>query len=89
MCMLYHLSNAFSCSSNVTLPKIRKGLVRVTFPSHLQYINGSLSKSLISLKVYFRAVVDTLLVGVFFGELNNISPRGRDNFKTACLWQIH
>ena len=28
----------------------------MTFPSHLQYLNGSLSKSLRSLKVYFCAV---------------------------------
>ena len=28
----------------------------MTFPSHLQYLNGSLSKYLRSLKVYFRAV---------------------------------
>ena len=29
----------------IGLTKIRKGLVMVTFPSHLQYLNGSLSKS--------------------------------------------
>ena len=32
----------------------------MTFSSHLQYLNGSLFKSLRSLKVYFRAVIDTL-----------------------------
>ena len=54
---LQYLSKTFTCSSKVTLPNIRKGLVKVTFPSHLQYLNGSLSKSLRSLKVYFRAVI--------------------------------
>ena len=53
---LQYLSKTFTCSSKVTLPNISKGLVKVTFPSHLQYLNGSLSKSLRSLKVYFRAV---------------------------------
>ena len=53
---LQYLSKTFTHSSKVTLPNIRKGLVKVTFPSHLQYLNGSLSKSLRSLKVYFRAV---------------------------------
>ena len=33
----------------------QKGLLKVTFPSQLQYLNGSLSK-LSSLKVYFLAV---------------------------------
>ena len=53
---LQYLSKTFTRSSKVTLPNIRKGLVKVTFPSHLQYPNGSLSKSLRSLKVYFCAV---------------------------------
>ena len=53
---LQYLSKTFSRSSKVTLPNIRKGLVNVTIPSQLQYLNGSLSKSLKSLKVYFRAV---------------------------------
>ena len=53
---LQELYKTFTRSSKVTLPNIRKGLVKVTFPSHLQYLNGSLSKSLRSLKVYFRAV---------------------------------
>ena len=53
---LQYLSKTFTYLSKVTLPNIRKGLVKVTFPSHLQYLNGSLSKSLRSLKVYFRAV---------------------------------
>ena len=57
MSHLQYLSKTFTCSSKVTLPNIRKGLVKVTFPSHLQYLNGSLSKSLRSLKVYFRAVI--------------------------------
>ena len=56
MSPLQDLSKTFARSSKVTLPNIRKGLVKVTFPSHLQYLNGSLSKSLRSLKVYFRAV---------------------------------
>ena len=38
----------------VTLPNIRKSLVNVSFPSPLQYLNGSLSKYLSS--VYFHAV---------------------------------
>ena len=38
------------------MPKIRIGLVKVTFPSHLQHLNSSLSKSLNSLEVYFLAV---------------------------------
>ena len=54
---LQYLSKTFTHSSKVTLPNIRKGLVKVTFPSHLQYLNGSLPKSLRSLKVYFRAVM--------------------------------
>ena len=53
---LQYLSKTFNRSLKVTLPNIRKVLVKVTFPSHLQYHNGSLSKSLRSLKVYFRAV---------------------------------
>ena len=42
-----YLSNAFTSSSNVNFPNIRKGLVKMTFPSHFQDLNGSLSKSLI------------------------------------------
>ena len=53
---LQDLSKTFTHSSMVTFPNIRKGLVKVNFPSHLQYLYGSLSKSLRSLKVYFRAV---------------------------------
>ena len=33
-------------ASKVTLYKIRKGLVKVTFPSPFQYLNGSLSTPL-------------------------------------------
>ena len=33
-----HLSKAITCSSKVTLPNIRKGLVQVTLPSPLQYL---------------------------------------------------
>ena len=40
---LQYLSNAFICSSKVTLPNIRKGLVKV-FSSDFQYLTGSLSK---------------------------------------------
>ena len=47
---LQYLSKTFTRSSKVTSPNIRKGLVKVTFPSHFQYLNGSLSKSLRSLK---------------------------------------
>ena len=57
---LQYLSKTFTRSSKVTLPNIRKGLVKVTFQSHLQYLNGSLSKSLRSLKVYFCAVEVTV-----------------------------
>ena len=57
---LQDLSKTFTRSSKMTLPHIRNGLVKVTFPSHLQYLNGSLSKSLRSLKVYFRAVTACL-----------------------------
>ena len=68
-CMKYHLSNtiisdAFTSSSNVTLLNLRKGLVKMTFPSHLQYLNGSLSKLLRSLKVYFRTVRGIIFVCV-------------------------
>ena len=63
MSPLQYLSKTFTCSSKVTLTNIRKGLVKVTFASHLQYLNGSLSKSLRSLEVYFRAVSVCLCVG--------------------------
>ena len=53
---LQYLSKTFTYSSKVAMPNIRKGLVKVTFQSHLQYLNGSLSKALRSLKVYFRTV---------------------------------
>ena len=53
---LQYISKTFTRSSKVTLPNIMKGLVKVTFPSHLQYLNGFISKSLRSLKVYFRSV---------------------------------
>ena len=62
---LQYLSKTFTHSSKVTLPNIRKGFVKVTFPSHLQYLNGSLSKSLRSLKVYFRAVVYACMVSIY------------------------
>ena len=64
---LQYLSKTFTRSSKVTLPNIRKGLVKVTFPSHLQYLNGSLSKSLRSLKVNFRAV--GMLLGMFMHKV--------------------
>ena len=54
---LQYFSKTFTCSSKVTLPNIRKGLVKVTFPLPFQYLNGSLSKSLSTLKVYFHAVI--------------------------------
>ena len=50
-----YLSNAFTYSSKVTLPG--KCLVKVTFPSHLQYLNGALSKGLSPVKIVFRAVL--------------------------------
>ena len=49
---LQYLPKTFTCSSNVTLPNIRKGLVKVTFPLPLEYLNSSLFKTL---NVYFRA----------------------------------
>ena len=52
--LFQYLSSAFT--PNITLPNIRKGLVMMTFPSHSQYLNGSFSKGLRSLKVYLRAV---------------------------------
>ena len=64
---LQYLSKTFTRSSKVTFPNIRKGLVKVTFPSHLQYLNGSLSKSLRSLKVYFRAVIYACTCKHLFG----------------------
>ena len=51
MSLLQYLSKTFTCSSKVTVPFYRRGLVNVTFPSPLQYINDSLSKPLISAKV--------------------------------------
>ena len=56
---LQYLSRTFTCLSKVTLPKIREGFVKVTFPLPFQYLNGSLSKSVSTLKVYFRAVIVT------------------------------
>ena len=66
---LQYLSKTFTRSSKVTLPNIRKGLVKVTFPSHLQYLNGSISKSLRSLKVYFRAVPLTVVANLTSAEV--------------------
>ena len=66
--MMYHFYNIFpihfTCSSEVTLPHIRKGLVNVTFPSPFQYFNGSLSKTLKFLKVYFRAVYYSFVISI-------------------------
>ena len=56
------LSNAVTHSSKVTLRNIMKGPVKVTFPTHLQYLIGSVSKSLSSLKVYCRPVLGFLSV---------------------------
>ena len=65
--MKYHLFNTFprhliTCSSTDTFPNIRKGLVKVTFPLPLKDLNGSLSRS--SLKVYFRTVMETIIIPV-------------------------
>ena len=57
MSHLQYLSKTCTCSSKVTLPNIMKGFVKVTFPSPLQNLEGPLSKSLRSLKIYFRAVL--------------------------------
>ena len=59
MSHLQYLSKTCTSSSKVTLLNIRKGFVKVTFPSPLQYLNGSLSKSLRSFKIYFRTVKST------------------------------
>ena len=50
---LQYLSKIFTCSSKVTVPHTRKGLVKVTFPSPLQYLNGSISETLGSLSFIF------------------------------------
>ena len=51
---LQYLSKTLTCSPKVTLSNIRKGLVNVYIPLPIQYLNGSLSKPLRTLKVYFR-----------------------------------
>ena len=56
MCLIYHISKIFSLASNITLSNSRKGLVKVTFPSPLQYLNDFLSKYFSSLKFEFSAV---------------------------------
>ena len=60
MFIIHHLYNTFPTHlpvhSKVTLPNIRKGLVKVTFSSPSQCLNGSLSKSLRYIKVYFHTV---------------------------------
>ena len=67
-----YLSNTFTLSSNVTLPNIREGLVKMTFPSYLQYLNGSLSNSLRSLTFIFVQCVDYATANEVKNELVEI-----------------
>ena len=55
---LQYLSRIFTSASKITLPNIRKVFIKATFLSPFQYLDGSrsLSKSLSTLKFYFRAV---------------------------------
>ena len=48
MCTIYHLPIPFQC-----IYMFIKDLVKVTFPSLSQYLNGSLCKDVSSLMVYF------------------------------------
>ena len=50
---LQYLSETFTCSSKVTLPNIRKCIVKVTFPSPSQCLDDSLSESLRSFEGLF------------------------------------
>ena len=77
MCTKYHLSNIFTCSSNVIMPNIRKCLVKMTFRSHLQNLNGSLSKSLSSLKVYFHTAIAMDKPIVLVGAMHILEARGK------------
>ena len=82
MSPLQYLSKTFT--SKVTLPNIRKGLVKVTFASHLQYLNGSLSKSLRSLKVYFHAVY--VFVHTRMGRQKEINEQ--HNFLSTAIYLL-
>ena len=62
MSPLQYLSKTFTCLSKVTLPNFRENLVKVTLPSPLQCLDGSLYKFLRSLKVYFHAVYYELIL---------------------------
>ena len=66
-----YLSKTFS---KVTLPNIRKGLVKVTFPSPLQYLNGSLFKPLLSLKVYCAHQTVVLTASIHASNIGAIIP---------------
>ena len=69
---LQYLCKIFTCASKVTLSNIRKGFVKVTFPSPFQYLNSSLSKSLSTLNVYFRTVLyrrSSVIMSWFFTDV--------------------
>ena len=66
---LQYLSRTFTCTSKLILPFIMKGIVKVTFPSPLQYLKGPLLKSLRSLKVQFRQYPATFILFNIGGEL--------------------
>ena len=54
--MIYPLSIPFRCIymfPKLTLPNIRKGLIKLTCPLHLKYVNDCLLKSFSSLRVIF------------------------------------
>ena len=85
---LQYLSKTFTHSSKVTLPNIRKGLVKVTFPSHLQYLNGSLSKSLRSLKVYFRAVIYIYIYIYMFSVLVSLDSVSHVDLKKCPCHRV-
>ena len=57
-----------SCSSKVTLSNIRRGLVKVTFPSPLQYLKGSLSKPLSSFNVCFNTANVAFVSCIFLND---------------------
>ena len=78
MSPLQYISKTFTHLSKVNLPNIRKGLVKVTFPSPFQYLNSSLSKSLSTLNVYLCAV-SYLILFIYFG---NMRLKDNDIFKT-------
>ena len=75
---MYHISyfqyfpNTFTSPSKITLPNIRKGLVKLIFPLHLLYLNGSLSKRFKSLEVYFSHSDTYITYEVLFEPLTHV-----------------